>query len=78
MIPDEAVEAAVKAWDRHWGARYGDDAMDEMGEEVRIALEAAAPHMLAEAWDEGCEAMHATTGGEWPPIHEDNPYRSQT
>jgi hypothetical protein len=44
-IPDEAVEAAVKAWDHHWGDRYGDEALEEMGEEVRIALEAAEPYM---------------------------------
>jgi hypothetical protein len=35
------LEAAVKAWDHHWGDRYGDEALEEMGDEVRIALEAA-------------------------------------
>lgn len=42
---------------------------------ARAALEAAAPRMLAEAWEQGMEAMHATTSSEWPPIPEANPYR---
>jgi hypothetical protein len=29
----------------------------------------------AEAWDEGMEALYATTSSEWPPIPERNPYR---
>jgi hypothetical protein len=52
MIPDKAVEAAVKAWDHHWGDRYGDEALEEMGEEVRIALEAAAPFIAAKALED--------------------------
>jgi len=35
------LEAAVKAWDHHWGDRYGDEALEEMGEEVQVALDAA-------------------------------------
>jgi len=35
------LEAAVKAWDHHWGDRYGDEALEEMGEEVSVALAAA-------------------------------------
>ena len=52
-ISNEAVEAAVKAWDHHWGDRYGDEAVEEMGEEVRVALEAAAPHIIAGALCDG-------------------------
>jgi hypothetical protein len=61
LISDEAVEAA---WDAlppdGWHIR-----------DVRAALEAAAPHMLADAWD-AC--------ARWPsrPQLEDNPYRSQS
>jgi len=44
-IPESAVEAAVKAWDHHWGDRYGD-------EEVRIALKAAAPFIAAKALED--------------------------
>ena len=55
-ISDKALEVAVKAWDRHWGDRYGDEALEEMGEEVRVALEAAAPYMLGQVEQELIEA----------------------
>ena len=81
MIPDAAVEAAARAH-QEMRARLGYstwEELNEMGqvwrlEHMRVALEAAAPHMLAEAkadaWDEGknvrrCDGV--------PP----NPYRSQ-
>jgi hypothetical protein len=41
------LEAAVKAWDHYWGDRYGDEALEEMGEEVKVALAAADGHDLA-------------------------------
>jgi len=44
-------------------------------EDAQRALEAAAPHMLAEAWDEGAQAQAAAYG-----MDKDtgpNPYRSQ-
>jgi hypothetical protein len=31
---------------------------------------------LADAWDEGMEAMYATTSSEWPTIPDLNPYRA--
>ena len=46
------LEAAVKAWDHHWGDRYGNEALEEMGEEVQVALNAADEVMFS-------EAMHA-------------------
>jgi hypothetical protein len=57
VIPVEAVEAAAKAlWRRGrvdpWeGAR--DYITAEFREDALIALEAAAPYMLAVAWEEG-------------------------
>jgi hypothetical protein len=48
----ERLEAAVKAWDHHWGDRYGDEALEEMGEEVAVALTAADAVMFS---DEGVE-----------------------
>ena len=46
------LEAAVKAWDHYWGDRYGDEALEEMGEEVQVALTAADKVMFsAEARD---------------------------
>ena len=58
-ISNEAVEAAVEAWDHHWGDRYGDEALEEMGDEVRVALEAAAPFIRAEAIRATAEEMRA-------------------
>ena len=66
VIPAEAVEAAAKAW---LAAGLFDDQM-------RAALEAAAPYLTqdarAEAWDEGYEAADADARFSLPP---DNPYR---
>jgi hypothetical protein len=42
------LEAAVKAWDHHWGDRYGDEAVEEMGEEVQVALDAADVVMFSD------------------------------
>lgn len=79
MIPAEAVEAAAE-WLPHsddcevrperyctcWQPRINI---------MRAALEAAAPYMLASAWEEGMQAMYDTTSSEWPPIPDQNPYR---
>ena len=62
VIPDAAVEAAVSAWmgrklqPGNWTQEDG----------MRAALEAAAPYLMAQAWDEGC------ADGGW----NDNPYRT--
>jgi hypothetical protein len=91
MISDEAVEAAAMAF-------FGTLALskwEDLGSltraayrsKARAALEAAAPHMLAEAWDEGHEDgfwngrlshgdTEALTGIEHAKAT--NPYRSQT
>lgn len=75
-ISDEAVEAAGRAYrakvewiDRHSRDDYGREV--ELG--VRAALEAAAPHLMAGAWDEGGRAAvgHHDTGY---PIR--NPYKA--
>jgi hypothetical protein len=71
VIPDAAVDAAHKAWREQ--AKL-DGSIFEYN--LRAALEAAAPHIAAQAWDEGMEAMYATTSSEWPPIAEQNPYRN--
>lgn len=68
-ISNAAVEAAVKAWDRYWGDRYGDEALEEMGEEVRVALQAAAPIMLAAAWEAGAVAAW---GRSTPTVNASN------
>ena len=80
VVPEEAVAVAVKAWDHHWGDRYGDEALEEMGEEVRIALEAAAPFIAAKAWDEGYNAGKRVMVELMSPTHfateKPNPYRA--
>jgi hypothetical protein len=60
-IPDEAVEAAAQALRDafDWG-------VTDFDKQARAALEAAAPHMMAGAWDEGRE-----TSGPYPV----NPYK---
>lgn len=70
MISDEAVEAAAKAFIEHGT--------------LLEALEAAAPHMLAEAWDEGAESVEwceiAIPCGDCDQCRKPeptNPYRSQ-
>lgn len=75
MISDESVEAAARVVADHVG--YGWVGADHR-ELAREILEAAAPYMLAEAWDEGMEAMYESTSHEWPPIPETNPYRSKS
>ena len=51
MIPEAAVEAAGQALRGafDWGVA-------DFDKQARAALEAAAPHMLAEAWDDGHSA----------------------
>jgi len=50
VIPDEAVEAAAEAIDYALQTGMG------VGDMARDALEAAAPHLLAQGWDEGYKA----------------------
>jgi len=75
VIQDAAVEAAAEAV--YGGTLDGSIQRDAWLADFRKALEAAAPHMLAEAWEQGMQAMYDTTSSEWPPIPEQNPYRSQ-
>jgi hypothetical protein len=65
VIPNEAVEAAKVAYLREFNH-------DENAEYVtKLILEAAAPYMMAEAWEEGREAddFSVSIG------YEKNPYR---
>jgi hypothetical protein len=71
LIPDEAVEAAARALDPYtMGIDTATNAEHRQAvrQEVIRVLEAAAPHMLAVAWDEGC------ADGGW----NTNPYRAAT
>jgi len=64
MIPDEAVEAALYAWG------FSAQNIDERRELVTHILEAAAPHIMTQAWDEGY-----TTGNAHNGRGDANPYR---
>lgn len=67
------LEAAVKAWDHHWGDRYGDEALEEMGEEVQVALAAADAVMFSdEAIERAAEELWDGTDPDvqWDHISE--------
>lgn len=73
MIPYEAKEAALDAWG---GCPVGASPKAQI---TRI-LEAAAPYLKAEAWDEGWDAGSSDeTDSYWGPsaVTTPNPYRSQ-
>jgi len=73
MIPDAAVEAALHALfpDASEVRGFTRDVQEPI---IRTILEAAAPHMLMQAWDEG---MEATGDVPMPADYALNPYRSQ-
>ncbi|AYN57303.1 hypothetical protein PBI_BRIDGETTE_37 [Arthrobacter phage Bridgette] len=57
-IPDEAVEAAAKVLDPHTmssGGALAGKFREATRAEARAILEAAAPYLMAQAWDEGVE-----------------------
>lgn len=65
-IPEEAVEAAKAAVRAH--AHVELEAEHLIEGVVRAALEAAAPHLMAQAWNDGRQA--------WDNYDDDNPYMS--
>jgi len=79
-VPDEAVEAAAKALAIvAWGEwEYVPTALrGRMRRDARITLEAAAPFIAAQAWDEGWNAF-ARYDSDQRQSYPDNPYRSAT
>ena len=68
MISDEAVQAAMEAFLLESSKRKGELGGSSLA--LLSALEAAAPHIAAEAWDEGRESVDFDSCGL-------NPYRSQ-
>jgi hypothetical protein len=62
VIPAEAIEAAaIVLWDKEMNATWSsvaDGFKVRFTRDARHALEAAAPHMLAAAWDEGRDVAH--------------------
>lgn len=82
MISGEAVEAAARVnYEARAGTKWAmlnNYAQAREQSWMRIALEAAAPHMLdeakADAWDEGVNAVRDYNGY----LAQRNPYRSRT
>ena len=89
-VPDEAVEAAAKALAIvAWGEweYVPTELRGRMKRDARLALEAAAPFIAAQAWDEGSLAgwsdrtrsfMRRQTHAEYVANETTNPYRSAT
>jgi hypothetical protein len=77
VISDEAVELAARAAAKDEDASNWDDEHEYYRNgwrnRVQVALEAAAPHLLAKGWDEG--VAYVFEGGA--EVHDENPYRSQ-
>jgi hypothetical protein len=74
VIPEAAIEAAAAEIERRMFGPV------KLGDLVRGALEAAAPHMLADAWDEGSIAGWVESGlpHSWSAensLRSSNPYR---
>lgn len=86
-IPDEAVEAAARAMvgaSKNWSLEEWDAPFiperykDRYRTQARAALEAAAPHLMGQAWDEGEGAGGLNHAAEECPELEQikNPYRT--
>ena len=81
-IPDEAVEAAALALlERDYGVRDWSIVTEQVKgnylDEARTALEAAAPHLMAQAWDEGERVGFEESFRDNDPRHTRNPYRAE-
>jgi len=77
VIPDEAVEAAAWALDLQTmgsGGALAGKFKEQTRAEARHILEAAAPHLMAAAWDEGYECAVDAYDGR----NVSNPYRKPT
>ena len=74
-ISDEALEAALNAFAPPRADRTP-HIRQQYEKKIRAALEAAAPHLMAAAWDEGIEAG---VDGSVPECdYARNPYRKPT
>lgn len=80
-IPDEAVEAALEAMEDMAFLINGELGTVYRHDAIRAALEAAAPFLMGQAWDEGAESTRDFQNRFWaaedlalPPA---NPYRAE-
>jgi len=71
VIPDEAVEAAAKAYYERGGPFWADVDpawREEEMSDFRAALEAAAPHLMAHALNEAAGAFENLPSREGSPV----------
>lgn len=77
-ISEEAIEAAAEGLVDHieqkpW-EHMGDHLQSTYRDDARAALEAAAPLLMAQAWDEGCDQA-ASSNLDAQECKKHNPYR---
>jgi hypothetical protein len=81
MISDEAVEAAARAQFEKWHPeKKWDDRPDIQRifrRDALVSLEAAAPYIAAQVWDEAAASIIDEHGNPIQPTNINNPYRSQ-
>jgi hypothetical protein len=86
VIPDEAVEAAAVGIssalfrNKEW-ARLDEEARQQFRRDARAALESAAPHLLAQGWDEAVTTLYmgnAINQDHMKTMWTQNPYRKPT
>ena len=70
VISDEAVEAAFSRMPYQAADYIDTDTMREI-------LDAAAPYIAAQVWDEAAASIIDERGNPIAPTNIDNPYRSQ-
>lgn len=91
-IPDEAVEAAARwlwerdsndivqgptpTWDKASDLPMWRSSRDDYRQEARELLESTAPHLLADAWEAGCQEGLSYNPGYDEEALAQNPYRS--
>lgn len=80
MIPDDAVEAAALAlaskYDPRGEGGHGGEIWNRMVVDVRLALEAAAPHIMAGAWESGYTLGYADCANKQEP-NRPNPHKEE-
>lgn len=85
MIPEDAVESAAKALalggfysEKEWNEITLDKKKEPFRKHARIALEAAAPLLMEQAWNEGFDVGKDDDNWGDGAKAWDNPYRDPT
>ena len=78
MIPEAAVEAAACAVARNYGSAGTPNntvLWTRLVSDIQTALEAAAPHLMAQAWDACVASLEYPDGSKVEVASNTNPYR---